>query len=80
MSQLTKLCIKVKCTLKDKVSMFLEDERGVSFIGMLIALAIVVLVGAYVALPGFRTFMSDLMTDLGTWYTTNIKDKIFPTA
>ena len=43
----------------------------------IIAIAIALVIAAFVVVPGLRTFTKDMMDGVSTWYDGSIKTKIF---
>ena len=46
----------------------------------IVGLAIVLVVGAFVLIPGFRDFAETVLTAINTWWTNTISTRIFPTS
>ncbi|GKX32300.1 hypothetical protein SH1V18_47800 [Vallitalea longa] len=66
--------------LVNKVKRVVNDESGMSFMGLLLVLAAVIIVGAFVLIPGLRDFADDVVEDVENWYTNTISSKMFPTT
>jgi hypothetical protein len=49
-------------------------------IAEIVGVAIVLVVGAFVLIPGFREFADTVMDAITAWWTNTISTRIFPTS
>jgi len=63
----------------EKWSRYLLNNKG---FGMyeIIGIAAVLLVAAFVIIPGFRSFSEGMMSDMKTWFSNTISTSIFPVS
>ena len=77
---------KVKESIKDKAcrlyAYFKNPVQNNKALGIaeIVGVAIVLVVGAFVLIPGFRTFATTVLTAINTWWTSTISTRIFPTT
>jgi len=57
----------------------LKDTKGSSVAEMVIIVAVVLIVGAFVVIPQLRSFATTVMTALNNWWTNTVSSKIFLT-
>ena len=67
----------IKLSLVRKV---MKNERGEGSLGVIIGACAVVIVAAFVLIPGLRTFATSVITSMTTWYSTTMSGKLFPTT
>ena len=63
-----------------KCARLLRSEKGERIAGMITAVAVVLVVAAFIMIPGLRTFATTVMTALTNWWTNTVASKIFPTT
>ncbi len=73
---IVKSSIRARIILKK--SLVIRDERGEFGIGSIISVAIGLIVGAFVLIPGARVFATTVLDDMKSWWGTNIKSTLFP--
>ncbi|MCK5812108.1 MAG: hypothetical protein KAG94_04370 [Clostridiales bacterium] len=62
-----------------KVKGYLANDRGFGLYEV-IGIVAVLLVAAFVVIPGFRSFSEGILADLQSWFDTTISTSIFPVA
>ncbi len=62
-----------------KVKGYLGNNHGFGLYEV-IGIVAVLLVAAFVVIPGFRSFSEGILADLQTWFDTTISASIFPIA
>ncbi len=62
-----------------KIGNYLHNEHGFGLYEV-IGIAAVLLVAAFVVIPGFRAFSQGIMLNMQTWFDTSIVASIFPTG
>ncbi len=58
----------------------LKNERGQFAVDIMLGIAIVLIISAFVILPKLTTIGELFMTDLSSWWTTTIKAKLFKSS
>lgn len=61
--------------LKAKV---IQCERGEFGMSAIIGIAIGLIVAAFILIPGIQIFATQIMTDMQSWWTSNISSQVFP--
>lgn len=71
-----------KKLIKNRIKVFVGYLKNEDGFGMyeIIGTAAVLIVAAFVLIPGFRLFASTVMGSLNSWFTDTIAANIFPTA
>ena len=62
-----------------KILGYLLNDNGFGMYEV-IGIAAVLLVAAFVVIPGFRNFSESIMNDMKSWFTNTISTSIFPVA
>jgi hypothetical protein len=66
----------IKAHIKAKTA--LSNNRGAIGKEEIIGIAVTMIVAAFVVIPQFRNFATNVMDGLGDWWTDTISPKIFP--
>ncbi len=66
--------------MKDEAKEVLGNKRGELGMGTLIAIAVAIIVAAYVMIPGLRTFGESVLSSMNDWWTNSVRTEIFPTS
>ena len=66
--------------LKEKAVDVLSNEVGEFGIGSLITVAIAIIVVGFILIPGMRSFASEILSSMDSWWTNTVKGDIFPTS
>lgn len=61
-----------------RIKKVLNNEKGIG-VYEIIGVAAVMIIAAFVIIPGLRSFAESIMESLGTWYDNTISTKLFPT-
>ncbi|TCT17031.1 hypothetical protein EDC18_101327 [Natranaerovirga pectinivora] len=69
--------LKALVTMEVRVKEFVKREEGEFGIGWVIGVAIVLIISAFVLVPGLRGFAEDIMEKVEGWYSNTIEAKIF---
>jgi hypothetical protein len=56
---------------------YLKNQKGFGMYEV-IGIAAVLIVAAFVVIPGFRAFAQNIMTRMDTWLNTTVFGQIFP--
>ena len=62
-----------------KVIGYLKNQNGFGLYEV-IGIAAVLIVAAFVVIPGFRTFAQNVMGEMNTWVEGSIFGQLFPTS
>ncbi len=79
--ELVKLMVLVKnCVIRNSVigKRFMGKNDGFG-LNELLGIAAVIILAAFIIIPGMRTFAQSMMNGLQGWWT-NVSGKIFPTS
>ena len=55
-------------------------NRGSGIAEMIVVIAVVLIVAAFVMIPSLRNFANNIITALNNWWTNTVSTKIFPTS
>lgn len=72
--------LKKKNKTKINIYKMLRNERGEGFLGLIIVSAIVLIIAAFVILPGLRALANTMMNALSDWWTNTISGQLFPAS
>jgi len=62
-----------------KVFSYLDNDYGFGLYEV-IGIAAVLLVAAFVVIPGFRSFSTKILADMNNWFDNTVTTSLFPTA
>lgn len=62
-----------------KAAGYLRNDAGFGLYEV-IGIVAVLLVAAFVVIPGFRNFSEGIMADMKLWFTNTVSTSIFPAA
>lgn len=73
--QLIQVChyVKLQCTKT------LSNEKGQFALDIALGLAVVLVISAFIIMPGLRTLSTGFMTNMTNWWNNTISDQIFRT-
>lgn len=77
-----KLILKMDCILfnaKSKLAEKIKDEKGEFGLGSVLSVVAVLIIAAFILIPGLRSFAQSLINSLNNWWTNTIMPSIFPT-
>lgn len=57
-----------------------SNEKGQFAVDIALGLAVVLIISAFIILPGLRDISSTMMVDIKAWWTSTIKTKVFSTT
>lgn len=56
----------------------LKDERGEFGMSSIIGVALGLIVAAFILIPGVKTFATNIIADMQTWWTATVSGQVFP--
>lgn len=62
-----------------KVQILSKSNRGAG-LGEILGIAAVLIIAAFVIIPGLRTLAGTIMTSLSNWWRDTIAGQVFPTT
>ncbi len=65
--------------MNKQIKKVVKDTKGSSVAEMVIIIAVVLIVGAFIVIPQLRSFATTVMTALNNWWTNTVSSKIFLT-
>lgn len=74
-----KLYVKVK-RLEESIQKKLVSTQGELGMGTLIAIAVAIIVAAFVMIPGLKDFSKAVLKSMNDWWTNTVQTEIFPTS
>lgn len=66
--------VKLQCTKK------LSDEKGQFALDIALGLAVVLVISAFIIMPGLRTLSTGFMTNMTNWWNNTMSGQIFRTT
>jgi hypothetical protein len=57
-----------------------NNQRGTFGIEVVLSIVAVLVVGAFIFIPGLRTFADGILDAMDSWWTTTIRPRVFPTT
>lgn len=68
------------CYSKALVEQKLKNEKGQFALDIALGLAVVLVISAFIIMPGLRTLSSGFMTSMTTWWNNTMSGQIFRTT
>lgn len=65
---------------RSKMAEKINNERGQFALDIALGLAVVLIISAFIVMPGLRTLSSGFMTSMTTWWNTTMSGQIFRTT
>ncbi len=65
---------------RSKITEMIKNERGQFALDIALGLAVVLIISAFIVMPGLRTLSSGFMTSMTTWWNTTMSGQIFRTT
>jgi len=77
-----KLSIKMKMVASDlkRATEKFSDEKGEFALSSVIGIAVVLIIAAFILIPGLRAFATGIINALNTWWTGTVQPTIFPNS
>lgn len=58
----------------------IHNERGQFALDIALGMAVVLVISAFIVMPGLRTISTDFMTSMNTWWKNTVSSQIFRTS
>lgn len=72
--------IQITQYLKSQIETRLSNEKGQFALDIALGLAVVLIISAFIIMPGLNTLAKGFMTDMSNWWTNTMSGKIFTTT
>lgn len=72
--------IQITHYLKSQIEAKLANEKGQFALDIALGLAVVLIISAFIVMPGLNTLAKGFMTNMSNWWTNTISSKIFTTT
>lgn len=66
--------------LKFRVTQTIKNQKGQFALDIALGLAVVLIISAFIIMPGLKTLSSTFMTNMTSWWTNTMSTKIFTTT
>lgn len=66
--------------LKFRVTHTIKNQKGQFALDIALGLAVVLIISAFIIMPGLKTLSSTFMTNMTSWWTNTMSTKIFTTT
>lgn len=63
-----------------KLREILDNKRGQFALDIALGLAVVLIISAFIIMPGLKTLSSSFMSSMTSWWTNTMSTKIFTTT